>query len=822
MQSQLRARLACASTYILLCASAAGAQVSRPAGGAGEIRGRLVDAASQQPITSGSITLARAGDTTAVAVVPPQRDGAFRFAGVEPGHYSVRARSLGFRPILRENVVITAAAATVDLGAIALTAAATTLEEMSVVAEREDVVIAPDRTSYSTKNMTTVSGGTAIDVLRNVPAVDVDGSNRVSLRGNENVVVQINGRTSPLRGDQLSRFLAQMPASTVKTVEVATNPSAKNDPEGTAGIINIVLNQDAELGLSGGFSIGTGTTGMANVSGNIGRQSGPLTVFVSGSVFRDSRHTNGAIDRDNLTASAPAFVEARQGGSESPRTAGFTFRSEYKLNPRDAVSFDAIATGGRLAVGNASHYTDLDHRQVVLGQLDLLSNLRSRDGWQDYTLGYRRGGAPNTNGLVTELRYSGNQSREETERLSMRFDESLPGGSTSGPHERDVGTRRFPAWTLQSDYTRPFGATTKLETGFKGTHRTTINALDATTLEPASGRFLPEPARTSAFDFRERIGAVYGVLSQQVGRTQLQAGLRLEEASMALSVPTTTGQFDRRYASAFPSAIVSYKFTDTRNAKLSYSRRISRPSPYQLSPIEIRDDQRNVFRGNPELQAEYTDAVEFSLQESRGWGSLQLNPYLRQTAHAVRYLQTVDAAGVTSGTYANVASVSTLGTDLNLTLRRGPMTLVGSGSAVRYASDASNVAGEFSARGLIVNSRGNLSWKFTGSTDAQLAWIWRAPFVIEGGKRGTVAYTALAVRHKLWGEQGGITLRVVDPLNILSYDYHMVSDGMAELSRRQYGQRGLFLTVSRNFGQQLKLRPRQAEPEAPPSRGPGT
>src|SRR4029077_12719353 len=157
----------------------------------------------------------------------------------------------------------------IDVGAIMLNVVAAKLEASHVVADREEVVLAPDRNSYSVKNMTTASGGTAIDVLRNIPLVEVDGSNNVSLRGNANVVVQINGRSTPLKGDQLGAFLAQPPAGTVKNVEVATNPSAKDDPEGTAGIINILLNQEAQLGLSGGLTAGTASTGMVTTNGNV-------------------------------------------------------------------------------------------------------------------------------------------------------------------------------------------------------------------------------------------------------------------------------------------------------------------------------------------------------------------------------------------------------------------------------------------------------------------------------------------------------------------------------------------------------------------------
>src|SRR6476659_3747808 len=128
----------------------------------------------------------------------------------------------------------------------------------------------------------------------------------------------MNGRSTPLKGDQLGAFLAQLPAGTVKNVEVATNPSAKDDPEGTAGIINIVLNQEAELGLSGGTNFGTSTTGQVNLGGNIGKQEGKFTGFVQANVYRDQRNMSGAISRENLAIPVPVFVETQMNGKQHP------------------------------------------------------------------------------------------------------------------------------------------------------------------------------------------------------------------------------------------------------------------------------------------------------------------------------------------------------------------------------------------------------------------------------------------------------------------------------------------------------------------------
>ena len=792
---------------------------ARAVGAPGEIIGKLVEAGSGRALTSGSITVRRASDTAFAGGALPRPDGSFRVDGLLPGRYTVRVRALGHAPLVRSGAVISVESPSVDLGTLELAVVATQLEGQLVTAEREEVELAPDRNSYSTKNMTTASGGTSIDVLRNVPSVEVDASNKVSLRGNENVVVQINGRASPLKGEQLGNFLAQLPASNVTRVEVSTNPSAKNDPEGTAGIINIVLNQEAELGLSGGLTAGTGTTGMTSFSGNIGRQAGPITVLVSGNIYRDSRATSGTLFRTNIAVPAPAFVESTSDGTSRPLGGGMTLRSEYRFTDRDALSFDAFAYGGRYANENASYYTNLDDAGVVTGLFDQFTNSVSRNQSQDYTLAFRRTGKPQQATFSSELRYSANEDRNENILLGVVRQADASTGATASPAERDRTRGSFPSWNLQTDWSQPFGGGTKLESGFKGTQRITSNAFSAAYYDSASASYIPAPARATAFDYRERIGAVYAVLSQQVKKVQAQAGLRLEQAVTRLDLPTAALQADNRYGSAFPSAIVSYNFTEMRQAKVSYSRRVSRPSPYQLSPIEYREDARNVFRGNPGLGPEYTDALELGLQEARGWGSVQLNPYLRKTIHAVRFIRSVDADGISVGTFENVASTTMLGADLNVTYRHGPLTLFSGGSAWRYSSDASNLSGNLSTRAVVWSARSNLTWKLSPKADLQGFANYRAPSATEGGSQSAFVFSSVGLRYKLWGDQGNVSMRVADPFNLMKFGYRTANGQVIELRERRFNQRGLFFTVTRNFGQQLKLRPRQ-DPE-PQTAAPG-
>jgi outer membrane receptor protein involved in Fe transport len=805
-------RVILAAFLVLCCVRPGAAQVApqprAPIGGPGEIRGRLVDSVSGKAVTSGSVAVRRAGDATFVSGALPKDDGSFRVDGLRPGKYSIRVRAIGFGPVIRNDISITPDRPVIDLGNVALSIVATKLEAAQTTAEREDVVLAPDRTSYNVKNMPVASGGTAIDVLRNIPLVEVDGSNNVSLRGNANVVIQINGRNTPLKGDQLAAFLAQLPAGTVKDVEVATNPSAKDDPEGTAGIINIVLNTEATLGLSGGINAGTGSTGMVNAGGNIGQQRGKLIIFGSANVYQDRRETSGTISRTNLVVTTPAYTETQLSGRQSPISGGGNIRSEYRFTDRTSLSFDSYLFAGHFGGNNSSTYTDLDQQRAVVDTFSQYTSQMSRSGTVDLDLTFRHMTEKSQPLFSTELEYANSRST---------MDQDLLGSSIPTEHDHTIG--KYPYLNWKTDYALPFGPNTKLETGAKVTRRTTSNGFDAAYL--TSGAFLSDPARRSGFDYHEDIGAGYALLSNRLDKFQTQAGLRLEDAATYFDLTTVDQQHDRRYASAYPSAIVSYNFTPLRSVRLSYSRRVSRPNPFQLSPIENRLDTRNVFRGNPDLRAEYTDAIEGGYQETRSWGTIQLNPYIRSTAHAVRNIQFVDSTGVSVSTFDNVASTLTLGTDLNLNAHKGPLMLGGGASVYHYSSDASNLAGNLSTHAVAWSARANATWTFNKKADAQFFTFYRAPYKTEGGSQIAMVSMNLAARYKAWGDKGNISVRVSDPFKLQKFGYRTANGTVIETSERFFGTRAVYLTITRNFGQALKLQPKQQDPDAAPATLPG-
>jgi hypothetical protein len=664
--------------------------------GPGQIHGRIVDQ-SGNPLQAGSVTLRKATDTTFAGGALPAADGTFHIEGVAPGRYRLRVRLLGYAPIERADVVISVAQPVLDLGNLTLSRVSVTLESQVIAGERSQAELAPDRNSYSVRNMPAVAGGNAVDALRATPAVEVDATDNVSLRGNSNVVVQINGRPSPLKGDQLAQFLKQIPTSVLDRIEVATNPNAKSDPEGTAGIINIVLKQDVDIGVSAGVNLSSGTTGMVNGSVNLARQKGPLTLYGSLFAFRDDRTQHGSVDRQNLATPIPAFLSEASTGNQRPRSLGTNLRADYKFNKIDDLSVDAYLFGNQFLRSVTSDYSDFDLQRALIGQFSQRTDFDYKGGSVEGVLSYRRTLPNQQTPYASTLTYGNYFNTRESDVLSQVF-QSDP--STSGllfAEQLDHQTSRYPTLTWQNDYTRSFGPAFKVDAGAKATWRRSINDQTTVARDSATGPLVAQPELASASDYKEQFDAVYALTSEKWKSLSFQQGLRMEDTWTHLSLPGSgVGALTNHYVSPFPSAIVTWNTTATSFIKASYARRISRPFPQFLSSIPVRTDQRTLFVGNPKLRPEYLNAYELTLQESPSWGSIQVVPYFRRSTDAVRVVQRVDSTGTATSMPDNVAQVSTTGADVNVALHRGPVTMNLGGSGYKYVSDAANLGPAYS------------------------------------------------------------------------------------------------------------------------------
>src|SRR3954470_15588520 len=385
-----------AALGLLLAAGSLSAQGPGPGGpggpppAPGEVKGIIVDQKSSAPVARASVTVRNKATSALVTGAIAGANGAFRVQGLRPGAYTLRITFLGFAPKLQD-VAVTPAAPIVDVGTVQLTRVAVALGQVEVVEKQDAVTIEPDRNSYRAKDVAPAATN-ASQVLEATPSVTVDADGKVSLRGNENVAIQINGRPAPISGQQLGAYLKSLPAGILDRVEVVPNPSAKYDPEGMAGIINIVLKENVDLGISAGLTVGAANQDKYNASGNLGYQSGPITTFSSLGIFNDARSVIGINDRLRYDAVHTLLGITNQDidGDNGFKGQNFNTNVDYKLTKRDVWSNSVSINHRDASDQSVSAYSELNGSKA---QFDAYRRPRDNDSKGlsfDYTSALKR------------------------------------------------------------------------------------------------------------------------------------------------------------------------------------------------------------------------------------------------------------------------------------------------------------------------------------------------------------------------------------------------------------------------------------------------
>jgi ferric enterobactin receptor len=801
---------------LLVLTASAAVQLSaqNPARGgspaAGSIVGVVQDGGSLSPLNSAAVSLWSTSDNSLVTGTMTRADGRFVLAGVAPGRYSIRVSLLGFDRGEVADVTVTPGES-VDVGTIRLAQAAIAVEGITVTGERSEVQLAPDRNTYQVRDMPAVAGGNATDVLENVPAVEIDVEGRVNLRGSQNVAVQINGRPAPMRGDQLAAFLRQLPANMLDRVEVITNPSARHDPEGMAGIVNIVLRENVDLGTSAGITVGAGTRGDGSLGLNVGHQQGPFTVFANYGLSRNVRESSGLLFRENRFLSPVTFLDQVSDNSADGLSHSFNLNTDLQLSARDLLSVGFFASDRRSDDTSFVSYLQTENDLDPIRGWDRISSGDGLGRTFDYSLSFRRTFQPRTHEISADLRYRTSNSENESRFLEREtFGEELSGG-TERQHTDSFDSNL----RAEIDYFRNFGETTRLEAGYAGSIRGQEHSLGIFQ-QPSGGVEVRDPSRSNEYDLSENVNAVYTVLSRRIEAFSIQGGLRAETATRDFRAEGTDEGSLARYSSLFPSALVSWDVTEDRQLKAGYSKRIQRPHARMLNPVPSFDDPLNIFVGNPELSPEYTHSFELGYQQTGSLGTLQVTPYYRRTTDVARRFQFLRDDGVTVTTFQNLATSNSLGADVTGTFRMGPVNGFVGFNASQVATDGGEGDVALSSNSFAWSSRANATWRVRPGLDLQGNVFYMAPRQFETSRMGSMVRTNFSIRQRVMGERGNLTLRLIDPLDQMRFNLFAEDERFYQETMRQMGGRRAMLTFSYNVGQQPRQRtnrPRAEEPE---------
>jgi ferric enterobactin receptor len=747
---------------IVVSFAALGMIQSAPADSA-SVSGSFVDARVKTPLAAVEVVVRTSTDSTVVAHTTTGADGRFRLDGLRLERYQLRASLLGYQPWVRRDLNLTERGPDLDLGTIALAVSPIAIKGVDVKTARATAIVAPDRNIYLTKDMPSATTGTATDVLRSVPELDVDIDGHVSLRGSNSVNIQFNGRATPLKREDLATFLRQMPASRIERVEVIANPSAKFDPEGMAGIVNLVLKDNVGLGLSGNVNLTAGAR-YSSPGARVAWQKGKFTLFggASGSLYYYKYESFTA--RQNLFTPGSSSFTWDVDNKYKGRYGLFDTSVDYALSKRTTLYGTVNGSHGLSDPHTVTRSVLSDSTGVETNRYDRTDDGSSSNHTTTFTLGVQNVVRQGRDERSIEFMQSGTTGDNHTYGLQHTL---VPAG-TDDQVSKLLGASGYLERRLQVDDTHPLGAQGKIELGYRGSERLSTNSSRLRFFEDGAPVVTP---RTADSDYRHRevFHSGYITLGSTFGHLSLQGGVRAEFAHTTFDVRSRGEEFDHHYRSVFPSANMAWDFGKGRNARLTYSRRIERPSANYLNPDVPAPDSLNRFVGNPDLAPKYTNSYSLDASWTGSHGTLRFSPYLRETVDNWDIVTHVDTAGIATSTYLNASSVTVYGVSLTASMRQvgrlgGTMSI----GISHEHHDASNLSSQFMGDVRDWSANGNLTFKTTSKLDLQGYLRYAPARRLAQGRASSYTGSQLSARWKL-SEKASASLAITDPFNLSNY-----------------------------------------------------
>lgn len=761
-------------------------------------------------LASAAISIRGARDTVLVAGTLTGNEGGFQIPGLSPGRYSVRVSLVGYTPVSLE-VDVAAGATSVSVGVIRLSANPIALDPLEVSGARAPVVLGADRTIYDTRQMPVAEAGVAADVLRHIDELEVDFNGRVTMRGDRPVVIHINGRPAPLRGEQLQEFLQQMPGKSIARVEVLPNPSARYDPEGMGGIVNIVLRTDAPLGVSGNVGANANTVGARGLSGRIAVQKGRVTFFGGGSGTM-SRLQNERFDLRESLRTSPASVFEQTSSSRGENLIAFgDFSLEYKVGAQTTAWANGYASSHAHDTRSEVTHSIYTDREGFSDWFVRHVEATSPHTFVDWGVGIKRGEDSRTSELTADLRWNENRARTNTRTLRT---ESLD-AARIGETQRDGSSEVTGVWTLRADYRYPFGGRGAIATGFAASRRNLNEDERREIHNAASGSAVVKP-NENTFDYHESIEAAYITADMNAGRFTGQLGLRGELASARFHNGNPSDELMNEYRSLFPSVNLAYRIDDTRILRIGYSKRVGRPPAHLLNSHRASTDPTVRLQGNPALGPNYTHTVNAELAWVGTRGTLRFAPYYRKAFDSWEQVRTLQDDGIMLITWANTATVRQAGTTLTLA-RPASGRIGGSLNAALYHNliDATNISADYRRASIRWSTGATAQLKLSDLATATLNANYMAPRDLPQGRMGASLNSSVGLRQQVLARTATISLMIMDPFDLHRFNMQSHDQTFVQRSRTAPRIRGASVAFTWNMGKQPRQQSRR-ETDVPP------
>lgn len=613
----------------------------------GSIKGKVMDKASQQPISYAAIVIKSGDGSETITGGITKEDGTFEIKKLPEGTFIFEVQYIGYKTY-SQAVTISKGKKKIDLGAISLEEATEQLEGVEVVAERTTIEQKIDRKVINVGKDLTTAGATASDIMNNIPSVNIDQqTGELSLRGNSNVRVMVDGKLSNV---PVAQLLRQIPSTSIKSIELITNPSAKYNPEGMSGIINIVLHKNANIGFNGTINTGltVGKEAKFNSSIDLNYRNGKFNLYgnYGNNIGKYANH--GFIFRNE--ENSEQLFEFFDNNKSHLYKLGF----DFFLNDNNTISFftnqnryTGITTGDT----DVLYYNDPSRNITQFFKSDQKN--KSEQYNFDYKLKFKKEG----HNIELEVDYNRFNNEEDANFISSR--------NPISPNYKDFVDTKRKQTIANLDYVNPLDSISKLEVGIEArVFETNVDYSSTGMSINTNGNLRPTP--DIDFIYGMDIYSVYATFGQNYKKWSYQAGIRVEDVEVKADTNTVRA-FSDKYTQFYPSAFMTYSPTEKNQFQLSYSRRVDRPGLSQVNPIREWSTPLISSFGNPELIPQFTNSYELNYTRRLEKGSITTGVFYRTIKDEINRAVYVDRLDLnkTILTFDNFDNTSAYGIELS-------------------------------------------------------------------------------------------------------------------------------------------------------------
>lgn len=780
-------------------------------GGNGNVSGVVVDKLTSQAVEYANLVLFRQKDSTMVNGAITNQKGQFTIEKVPFGKYYLVVSFIGYSSLKIPDIMVNPKEPNKNLGQIKFEPSSSTLGEVNITAEKRMMEYSLDKKIVNVDKNLVSAGGSAVDVMQNIPAVTVDIDGNVSLRGSTNVNILVDGRPSNLSGMSRQAILEQIPASSIEAIEIITNPSAKYNPDGMSGIINIKLKKKTAQGLNGLVSSSIGTGNRYNSSVNLNYSTSKFNLFGSwdGRWFQGKGYGNtyriATLKDTNFYTHQ--YSEMKRKMNNNNVKLGF----DWYINQKNTITLS-----GQMGHDESSREQNLfsysnDYNQTSYEHYFKQNTESENENSNSINLSYRKTFEKKNKEFTADFSFSKSDESENTDMNNqVLLDNYLPFNGVD-EIQLQLNNGNTQNGSALINYILPINEKLKLETGFQGIYRKIDNDFNLKNFDYLSKTYIIDTNSINHFIYNENINAVYGTLSKEWESISIQIGVRLEQAYTTAEQITQAKTFENNYFSVYPTLHISKKLPNKNEMQFSYSRRVNRPNIYDLNPFKDYSNPLVINYGNPYLKPEYINS--FELGHSKFWEkrSFYTSIYYRQINDVIKRISYLGTDGISYMTNENLSKGISYGVDLILEQEIAKWWRINANfSYFRTLIEGNSIDGSISTDNYSWTSKLNSNMTLLKNLSIQISANYRAPIITPQGKMYETYSADIAMKKDFMKDNRlSVSFRVSDVFNTQKFDMEAFGNNFYSTMTRKRQSQAAFLTLSYKINGGLKQKPKR-------------